>query len=86
MRKSVGTGYLLWALCVLGVAGIHRFYARRYVTGVIWLLTFGLLGIGQFVDLFLMEGLVRRANHEEAMREAEYRWFRDSLTRPATPA
>ena len=83
MRKSSGTALLLWALCFFGAAGIHRFYTRRYVTGVIWLLTFGLLGIGQFIDLFLIDGMVRDANREEALREAELRWFRESLTPPA---
>ena len=83
MSKSTGTAFLLWALCFLGAAGVHRFYTRRYVTGVIWLLTFGLLGIGQFIDLFLIEGLVRDANDDEALRQAERRWVRDSLSRPA---
>ena len=82
MRKSTGTAFLLWAVCFLGAAGIHRFYTRRYVTGVIWLLTFGLLGIGQFIDLFLIDGMVRDANRDEMLREAEARWVRDSLLRP----
>jgi TM2 domain-containing membrane protein YozV len=83
MRKSSGTAFLLWALCFVGAAGIHRIYARRYVTGVLWLFTFGLLGIGQFIDLFLIDGMVRDVNQEEALREAQWRWFRDSLTRTA---
>ena len=82
MRKSTGTAFLLWALCFLGPAGLHRFYTRRYVTGVIWLLTWGLLGIGSFIDLFLIDGMVRDANREEMLREAEQRWVRDSLLRP----
>ena len=80
--RSAGVAYLLWAACFLGACGLHRFYTRRYVTGTIWLLTFGLLGIGQFVDLFLVDGLVRSTNYEEALRRAENRWIRDSLTRP----
>ena len=83
MRKSTGTGFLLWALCFLGAAGIPRLYPGRYVTRTIWLLTFGLLGVGQFIDLFLIEGMVHDANRRELLREAQYRWFRDSLTRPA---
>ena len=82
--KSTGVAYLLWACCFVGACGLHRFYTRRYVTGTLWLFTFGLLGIGQFVDLFLAEGLVRSANYEEALRRAEHRWVRDSLTRPMT--
>ena len=82
MRKSTGMAFLLWAACFVGAAGLHRFYTRRYVTGVVWLLTFGLLGIGQFIDLFLIDGLVRDVNREEALREAHDRWVRASLTGP----
>ena len=63
---SVGTAYLLWALCVIGFAGIHRFYAGRYVTGVLWLLTWGLCGIGSVIDLFLIRGMIVRRNREVA--------------------
>lgn len=66
--RSVGWGYALWALWLVGVAGIHRFYAGRYVTGVIWLLTWGLLGLGQLIDLFLIPGMVERKNRELGYR------------------
>ena len=62
--RSVGIAYGLWALCVLGVAGIHRFYAGRYISGVIWLFTWGLLGIGLLVDLFLIPGMIEKKNRE----------------------
>jgi TM2 domain-containing membrane protein YozV len=64
--RSVGMAYLLWALCIVGVAGIHRFYTGRYVTGVIWLLTWGLLGIGLLIDLFLIPGMVESKNRDMA--------------------
>ena len=34
----------------LGWLGIHRFMKKKYITGVIWLCTFGLFGMGWFVD------------------------------------
>lgn len=62
--RSVGVAYGLWALCIVGVAGIHRFYLGRYVTGLIWLLTWGVFGIGLLVDLFLIPGMTERKNYE----------------------
>ena len=45
-----------------GVFGIHRFYYGRPVTGTIWFFTFGLLGIGWLVDLFLIPSMNRTAD------------------------
>ena len=60
-----GIGYGLWCLFVFGFAGVHRIYLGKYGTGILWLLTFGLLGIGQFIDLFRMRSLVAEANIRE---------------------
>lgn len=62
--RSVGLAYGLWALCLVGAAGIHRFYAGKYITGAIWFLTWGLVGIGSFIDLFLIPGMIERQNRE----------------------
>jgi TM2 domain-containing membrane protein YozV len=70
MRKDSGIAFLLWVACIVGLCGLHRFYLGRYVTGVLWLLTFGLLGIGQFVDLFLINGMVREENRDAVWNEA----------------
>jgi TM2 domain-containing membrane protein YozV len=47
--KSIPVAYALWFF--LGVFGAHRFYTGRWVTGLIWLCTFGLAGLGYFFDV-----------------------------------
>lgn len=68
--RSVGVSYLLWFLCLFAICGVHRFYNGRWITGLIWLLTGGLLMIGQIIDLFLIPGMVRDTNVERRMRAA----------------
>lgn len=52
-------GYLLW---LFGFTGAHRFYYGKPVTGTIWFFTFGLLGIGWLIDLFLIPAMDRQAD------------------------
>jgi TM2 domain-containing membrane protein YozV len=57
-RKSLIVGYLLWFF--LGLLGVHRFYTGRWVTGLIWLFTGGVLGIGWLVDAVLTFFMVEK--------------------------
>ena len=61
-QKSSGTAYLLCCLGFFAVAGVHRFYLGRPLTGLLWLCTGGLVGIGTIVDLFLIPGMVESEN------------------------
>ncbi|TWU67103.1 TM2 domain protein [Crateriforma conspicua] len=49
-------------LTFLGVFGVHRFYLGKWVTGAIYLLTGGLLGIGWLYDLWTLNEQVDSAN------------------------
>lgn len=60
--KTKGTSYLLWLTCLLGLAGTHRLYNGKIVTGLLWLFTWGIFGFGQFVDLFLIPDMVEERN------------------------
>ena len=56
---SLLIGYVLW---LFGFLGAHRFYYGRKISGLIYLCTGGLFGIGWVVDLFLMPSLDRKAD------------------------
>jgi TM2 domain-containing membrane protein YozV len=62
-----GMAYLLWLPGLFLVCGVHRFYCGRPITGLVWLFTFGLLGVGQLLDLLLIPGMVERANWRSGM-------------------
>jgi len=61
-RKSYVTAYAF--LLHWGMLGIHRFYLGRYVSGIIWLFTGGLFGIGVFFDIFLTGAYIRFWNED----------------------
>ncbi len=70
MRYSLSTAYILWFLSGFGALGFHRFYLGKTGTGLLWLITGGLGGIGGIYDLVTLPSQVREANLAHAAREA----------------
>lgn len=60
--KDVGVAYLFGLATIIGVAGLQHFYLGKPLRGVIWLLTWGLLGIGTIIDLFTLPAQTRAVN------------------------
>ena len=55
---SKSIGYLFW---LFGLTGSHRFYYGKPVTGIIWLFSAGLFGIGWLIDVFLIPSMDEEA-------------------------
>ena len=54
---------LAWLLLVfLGVFGIHRLYLGKVWTGILYLLTFGLCGIGYIYDMWTLNDQITLVN------------------------
>jgi TM2 domain-containing membrane protein YozV len=67
-------GYVLW---IFGFTGSHRFYYGKPVTGTIWFLTLGLLGVGWLIDLFLIPGMSKDAarNFRSGSKDYTIAWI-----------
>lgn len=49
-------------LSFLGSFGVHRFYLGKWGTGILYLCTFGLFGIGWLYDFFNLNEIVSASN------------------------
>ena len=60
---------ITWILLTfLGFFGIHRFYMRKWFTGVLYLFSLGLLGIGVLYDFWTLNNQITVRNAELAQR------------------
>jgi len=50
--------YSLFGFSLIGIAGLHRLYLKKYLTGLLYLFTFGLFGIGTITDFFRLNTLM----------------------------
>ena len=58
-----GIAYILWGLGLFGCCGIHRLYLGKTGSGILYLFTFGLFGLGQFIDLFFIPSMTQERNY-----------------------
>ncbi|MEX2445451.1 MAG: NINE protein [Alkalispirochaeta sp.] len=58
---QVSMAYLFWLPSLIGVAGLHRFYLGKPVSGIFFLLTGGIFGLGTLYDALTMPQQVRSA-------------------------
>jgi TM2 domain-containing membrane protein YozV len=49
-------------LTFFGFFGVHRFYLGKWVSGLVWLLTGGLFGMGYLYDYWTLNGQISEAN------------------------
>lgn len=62
-QKDTGIAYLCWLATFVLVAGLQHFYLGKPWKGLLWIFTWGLLGIGTVWDLFTLKGQVRKVNN-----------------------
>jgi TM2 domain-containing membrane protein YozV len=54
---------IAWILLVyLGIFGVHRFYMRKWITGIIWLCTGGLFTLGWLYDFWTLNQNISEQN------------------------
>lgn len=69
-QKRLVMSYLLWTGGFFGFSGLHRLYNGKILTGLLWFFTFGLFGVGHFIDVFFVPGMAE--NHELKRLKARY--------------
>lgn len=70
--SSGGTNYsVAWLLLTfLGVFGVHRMYIGKWISGIVWLLTLGLFGLGVLYDFWTLNTQISERHHAVGMQAA----------------
>ena len=67
--KDKSTAYLLACAAAIGLGGLHRIYLERYGSGILYLLTWNLFGVGLVIDLFRIPRMVEDENNRLLISE-----------------
>ncbi len=84
--RSVKTAYWLWAISFLGVAGIHRLYMGKIPTGILWICTWGLFGIGTMYDAATMSRQIREKDEADGFVASDRDYWREPALSPPPTA
>ena len=58
---------MAWILLTfLGLFGVHRMYMGKWFTGILYLLTAGLVGLGYLYDYWTLNSQVDQLNRQRA--------------------
>ena len=71
-RKDSQTILIMALIGIVGIHGIHRFMLNQIGMGILYLLTYGLCGIGTIVDLVNHKKLTAEYNQKVAQEVAMY--------------
>ena len=69
--KSKLVAFLLWFF--LGGLSMHRFYLGKIGSGILYLITGQLFGIGWIIDLFLLGSMVDNYNNKMEIEHLKQR-------------
>lgn len=62
---------LAWLLLAfLGLFGIHRMYMGKWISGILYLLTLGLFGLGYIYDLWTLNDQISLQNAKEQLEKS----------------
>jgi TM2 domain-containing membrane protein YozV len=67
--KSKLLAYILWFF--LGFFSMHRFYLGKVGSGILYLITFQLFGVGWLIDALRLGDMVDNYNNERRIEQLE---------------